>query len=497
MEHALLTAALSGDTEKIKEEIENGCDPNQPDELGRTVLHWLAQYDASDCGDAINTLCKGGAHRDICDSQGNIPLHHAVLHAQQISTFLALMLPDGRQDANPPNHAGETPLHWLQCAQGKTVWMAYIAAQNKTDINVRDDQGRSPLLWALMNENYEAADALLEHRADPNACDALGRTPLYWTTYWAQRSGVFKREAERATDPPHPHSALLMFQKLIDAGADLDRADEAAAPLLMEGKSIRKWHADTAPLQTPQDRLRLIMRASLFNSSPRWEARHLEEMLEHLAERNHLRLPEWLADVSEEGTPLTFILVNASLPLDWLKRLKHEAGADLTKKTKHKHSLLIWACTRNQADVVSWLVRQNPELLNQKDKFGNTALHVTAEAAWCHAETFLALIAAGADVHARNELGNTPLHTAAPYHETMYRYNPHPFEWTQEQHDVCCILLAAGADPHATNLDGHTPCIGQDNPNVHPRPHPVRNFPAISNLENRPAVSPAPVSPQT
>ena len=75
-----------------------------------------------------------------------------------------------------------------------------------------------------------------------------------------------------------------------------------------------------------------------------------------------------------------------------------------------------------------------------RDNEGNTPLHEASMEG--HMDVVRALLAAGADVNARNDsYGDTPLHGAS-CHGHM---------------DVVRALLAAGADLGARNDDGYTP----------------------------------------
>jgi len=80
---------------------------------------------------------------------------------------------------------------------------------------------------------------------------------------------------------------------------------------------------------------------------------------------------------------------------------------------------------------------------------GDTALHVAAAAGWT--DFAQALVAAGADLHARNRRGAEPLHSAAVGSPGMKRWNPHA------QAAMIAWLIDAGADPNATDMDGVTP----------------------------------------
>ena len=80
---------------------------------------------------------------------------------------------------------------------------------------------------------------------------------------------------------------------------------------------------------------------------------------------------------------------------------------------------------------------------------GDTALHAAA-AAW-RPELIRRLIAAGADVAARNRRGASALHYAASGDPDAPRFDP------SAQAEAIAVLAGAGADPNATDKSGATP----------------------------------------
>lgn len=76
---------------------------------------------------------------------------------------------------------------------------------------------------------------------------------------------------------------------------------------------------------------------------------------------------------------------------------------------------------------------------------GDTALHMAAAA--CRRDVAELLIAHGADVHAKNRMGATPLHYAADANHLN----------ADAQADTIAYLVAAGADPNAVCKRGVAP----------------------------------------
>jgi hypothetical protein len=80
---------------------------------------------------------------------------------------------------------------------------------------------------------------------------------------------------------------------------------------------------------------------------------------------------------------------------------------------------------------------------------GDTALHVAAAAYW--KDFAQELVAAGADLRARNRRGAEPLHAAAVGSPGSDHWNP------RAQAATIAWLIDAGADPNAVDMDGVTP----------------------------------------
>jgi len=100
-----------------------------------------------------------------------------------------------------------------------------LIAEKPARVDVRDEQGRTPLMWAAyMNlrnretvarseeKRVEATKILLEHKADPNLTDGDGWTALMWAAW----SG-FPKVAET----------------LLASGADPEKADKRGHTALM------------------------------------------------------------------------------------------------------------------------------------------------------------------------------------------------------------------------------------------------------------------------
>jgi Ankyrin repeats (3 copies) len=89
---------------------------------------------------------------------------------------------------------GESALHRIvrgQCPPDDTVKIIDRLLKNKSNINIVNKNGQTPLHLAAYNKSPETLKILLDYGADVNYVDKDGRTPLYLAAYIEDQS-VYK-----------------------------------------------------------------------------------------------------------------------------------------------------------------------------------------------------------------------------------------------------------------------------------------------------------------
>ncbi|XP_045144987.1 serine/threonine-protein phosphatase 6 regulatory ankyrin repeat subunit C [Echinops telfairi] len=226
-----------------------------------------------------------------------------------------------KENINVLDQERRTPLH--AAAYVGDVPILQLLLMSGANVNAKDTLWLTPLHRAAASRNEKVLGLLLAHSADVNARDKLWQTPLHVAA------------ANRAT-----------------------KCAEALAPLL---------------------------------SSLNVADRSGRSALHHAVHSGHLEVR------------------TAPRHLEVLKLLVAR-GADLGCKDRKGYGLLHTAAASGQIEVVKYLLRLGAEI-DEPNAFGNTALHIA-----CYLgqdAVAVELVNAGANVNQPNDKGFTPLHVAA------------------------------------------------------------------------------------
>ncbi|KAI1437798.1 hypothetical protein GGR50DRAFT_605239 [Xylaria sp. CBS 124048] len=201
---AIIKAAEGGNVDVVSELLAHHADPNAPNRSGQTAL-FSAAIKGHD--KVVEALLKGGA------------------------------------DANAKDKEGRSALLYLASEkQAKAKWttetLSLLHNQGHANIEVRDQIGRTPLLWAATNSNIALARFLLERGADVTATNNRRRTALHLSAESnddEHRDDMIRLLLSRGADPgatsdggwtPLHNAAqkgyLSVAKLLLDAGADVN-----------------------------------------------------------------------------------------------------------------------------------------------------------------------------------------------------------------------------------------------------------------------------------
>ena len=388
------------------------------DPYGNTPLHQAARNQNPDI---INALIQAGADIRAKNKYGYTPLHWAAWWNENPDTINALI--QAGADINAKDEDGITPLH--RAAQNENADIISALIQAEADINAKDKDGDTPLhLAAGFNENPDIINALIQADADILAQDKYGNTPLHRAANWNKNIDII--------------NALIQAGSDIHAKTNIEHTPLHLAPLGNENPDIipvliqagADIHAKDKAGDTP------LHNAAGWGKNPDIIAALIQAGADTKATNNDGESAEDLARSKGHLAIYQDSVKKAAVEIfKNLATLADMQGIDPVGDTP-----LHQAARNENPDIFTALIQEGADI-HAKNKYGYTPLHW---AAWWNKnpDIIAALIQAGADIRAQDKYGYTPLHQAAGFNE-----NP----------DIINALIQEGADIHAKNKYGYTP----------------------------------------
>ena len=254
-------AALYGHTEVAELLIAKGANVKAKYNSGSTLVHFGAKTDRPRL---VGLLIEAGADVNATDTYGSTPLHNA---AEKAHKGIIELLIGKDADLNVKDEWGLTALDYAinnkrtntavllrkHGAKHGTIHSAALGGEVEavkefltagTDVNAKDNDGSTPLHWAIPRGHKEIAELLIAEGADVNAKNGHGSTSLHNATELGQREiaelliakgADVNAKSQRGSTPLH-NAALSGHKKtaelLIANGADMNpKNDDDKTPL--------------------------------------------------------------------------------------------------------------------------------------------------------------------------------------------------------------------------------------------------------------------------
>lgn len=222
---SLIEAVRAENREAAIAFLEQRADVNAAMADGTTALHWAAHNGDVDL---VKRLIKAKAKVNVANSYGATPMQEAAERADP--EIIKLLLKAGA-DVESPNPEGQTAL--MTVARTNRVEAAKLLIARGADTNaVEQWRGQTALMWASAQSQPEMVKLLIKHGADVNARS--------WIRKWPRKVTAEPRPQNRPSGGFTPlllaarEGCAACAQALVEGGADIDLADpDNISPLLM------------------------------------------------------------------------------------------------------------------------------------------------------------------------------------------------------------------------------------------------------------------------
>ncbi|XP_067684507.1 putative ankyrin repeat protein RF_0381 [Haliotis asinina] len=405
-----------------------------------------------------NVLVEKGADAKIKNTTGKTALHYTA--AIQCERSAKILLPVSDVDAQ--DQYGDTALHCIhqKCPGSRRAEMYKLFMEKGANVDIKNEMGQTPLHKAVVRQTVDSVRLLLS-AADINAQDNNGKTALH----------LVRHMPSHQEDNCHELYKLFV-EKMADGNLKennfgetaLHQAAEARCPecvrLLIEvtDVNVQDSHGNTAAhvihessfFTTVEDNcheiLRLLIQKGLdghIRNEKGQTALHL------IASKQCFQGVKLLLDVSDvnaqdnAGNTAFHHLHSAQFCKDGCEKVyqDHIAKCGDVKLRNRNGLTALHNAAKSKCTKCIELMRNELDV-NAQDEDGNTALHYIHESDCrkpCR-DIILQLFEMGADGHAKNVRGQTPLHLAA-----------------REQCREGVSVLLPVSEVNAQDRDGNTP----------------------------------------
>lgn len=216
----VMLAALNGHEDAAELLLEKGADRMAKDTDGRTALHLAALKGNTKVAKILLEKDKSKDLINHVDNRKQTAFHVAISSGHE--NMVKLLLERGA-DQNAVNGGSQSALH-VACSSGHvSIARLLIEKGDRRIIDAKNEDGRTAVHVAVVQENEELLRLLLKHNADPRIVDGDGDTPLLTVVRWATNDVALAKvlleyPAEINAQDEEGYTAL---HHAIDQGIDL------------------------------------------------------------------------------------------------------------------------------------------------------------------------------------------------------------------------------------------------------------------------------------
>lgn len=169
----------TGDVEKVLGLLARGFDPNfkYEENNGETALHVAAQHGKLV---VVHLLVQAGAELDVLNDEHATPLMLAIKN-KHYAIVRYLVAAGASIDIRGED--GMTPLHIAAKEGFVEAVHLFVSDLPHVDVNVQDDGGWTPLVWATEHRRFDVVKLLMAKGADYNIQDEEENIALHWGAY--------------------------------------------------------------------------------------------------------------------------------------------------------------------------------------------------------------------------------------------------------------------------------------------------------------------------
>ncbi|XP_023313720.1 ankyrin-3-like [Trichogramma pretiosum] len=237
--------------------LRRGADPNSVDEKGSTPLHNICDSSNTDLLRMffrINDELNQRVEINVRDNKsGNTPLHEALEWGGKENPRMLL---ERGADINLTNDQGWSALH-VVCMRSEgdddqvpqMFFEMTEGLQQSVRVNAQDNEGNTPLNFALQRYDKKTAELMLRRGADPNLVNAEGSTALHVICRYYRHADVLTKMLLEICDElnrPVQLDALDKSGRTPLQWAVLNISADAVDVLLDHGADLSKFVFPTA-----------------------------------------------------------------------------------------------------------------------------------------------------------------------------------------------------------------------------------------------------------